>query len=794
MNTPADVPLLLKRIATAIASPDEEISQLHIHLDPLPECFDDVRALLPQFELTDDEIQVIALLHSGQPLSRLSACCPVQIGQVVVALKAKGIADEIPADTMTEESDPTPSLRLHAEFAGHILAQSSCLIDKNIEPFANLRAYLLHWFHFVKRLQKYRENERNQHPIHGIAGERSMEQDSSPTRTERKFAEEERELIKRSQIDWEHFPIERVVHLLGLDHHERNILLFVLAKELDNDRCTIDDLLPLVSKDVLDGLDSHRYWKPTSLLRVYDLISIEDSRQVQRLRTQVTMRPAVKRWLATGAGTVTGITDIDDRAPYASEYEQIEDWIRYGRMWMRLSRLVHADKLKGIDDDPGDIESQADFHPSSHPLLASMKARIQRKSEASTGQFPLDILTARHELNDTERDVLVLLIESATAGRDLDLDDLILHMAPDPVERQQLIELLGPDAKLVLGGLVLVSQRRNGTAELSLPLSIRNFLLGVSDYPEPTLKQMLSGDSLLTVIHPTSTMDDLVLPVDIMDLLWTGVNRYTSNVNHVLREWGILPSTGDSRVANEPASMLILFSGASGTGKTLAAFSFAGSLGKDLIVTDCSRILDVWFGNSEKNVSQLFSTIRSINQRVDNPPVFLLNEADQLLGRRMTHSQRSTDRTYSQIQNLFLENLEGYSGILIATTNLIDSIDEAFSRRFDIKITFPMPDAAARFELWDHHLPPTVPLAEDVDIGILADTYEITGGQIALAVKHAATTAAIRSDRVCMSDLVAACRVEVSGAFDSLTRSRKRQVGFCIEPELRTQDCPPSQR
>lgn len=127
--------------------------------------------------------------------------------------------------------------------------------------------------------------------------------------------------------------------------------------------------------------------------------------------------------------------------------------------------------------------------------------------------------------------------------------------------------------------------------------------------------------------------------------------------------------------------------------------------------------------------------------------------------------------------------------ILIATTDLIDSLDEAFSRRFDLKIVFPMPTAEARLAIWKKHLPATVPLAEDVDLRALADQYEFSGGQIAVAVKNAATTAAIRGDMIRMGDLVGACNIEAEGAFDSRSTSKKRQVGFISpDPELRIQE------
>jgi len=785
MTVSTDIASLLHRLASLIA--DDSDGDFHFQPDAneASSLCEKVRNKIRTHVLTDDEVKVIAILLSGMRNSDSFEVRSLRMQDVLMGLKEKSIVEvNFPTSPSIEDTMQVPLATLRKEFVASINEKSSC--SENIQPFSSNREYLLSWFHFVKRLHKFRENERDQHPIHGLVNERSRNRGGIPTETEEKFNEEQRSLIGRSNIDWVRFPIERVVHQLGLDPNERLILLHVLMTELNGERCTIDDLLTLTATDVIDCLGKDRYWKPNSMLRLMDLISIDDSRQTQRMRTLTlaTMRTSVKRWLATGEGHVAGITDRDDCEPYKSEYEHIEDWIRFGRMWMRLSRLAGADRRRGDDDDTPDVEGHSIQHPSSHPLLVSMKARIGRKSVASRRKFPLDILTERHQLSEVEQDILVLLLESATVSRDVDLDDLTLLMTLDPTERQSIEQLLTPDSKLVVEGLVQAATRRNGSSELTLPTTVRNYLLGVSDCCAPTLKQLLSGDSLFSVIHPTTTMDDLILTADTFELLRTGLSRYTSNANTLLREWGILPTCGNGSNAREAGSLLILLSGAPGTGKTYAAHCFAGSLGKEIVSTDCSKILSVWVSESEKHVVQLFDTYASLVRRTENFPVLLLNEADQLLGKRSTQSERSVDRMYHQMQNLFLEKMEAFSGILIATTNLIDSIDEAFSRRFDLKIVLPMPDASARFDLWKLHLPPSVPLADDVDLGALADGFEFSGGQISLVVKQAASVAAVRGDMIRMGDLVAACTAEKEGAFDSASTSRKRQVGFNLNQEI----------
>lgn len=119
--------------------------------------------------------------------------------------------------------------------------------------------------------------------------------------------------------------------------------------------------------------------------------------------------------------------------------------------------------------------------------------------------------------------------------------------------------------------------------------------------------------------------------------------------------------------------------------------------------------------------------------------------------------------------------MEKFEGILIATTNLVKNLDSAFSRRFHYKIKFKRPDAQERLKLWCLHLPEKAPLAENVNIELLAENYRFSGGQIAIAVQNATMKAAIRGDRICQEDFVTACEDEMKGNLDE---KAIRVVGF----------------
>jgi SpoVK/Ycf46/Vps4 family AAA+-type ATPase len=190
-----------------------------------------------------------------------------------------------------------------------------------------------------------------------------------------------------------------------------------------------------------------------------------------------------------------------------------------------------------------------------------------------------------------------------------------------------------------------------------------------------------------------------------------------------------------------PTGSTVLLYGPPGTGKTLTALFLASELRVPLIKIDAARVLSCWVGESEQQVRRIFDDYSNIQQEMGISPVLLFNEADQLLGSRDA-GHNSVDRMNNNMQNLFLEGLERFSGIMVATSNRRDLLDEAFSRRFTYKLELPTPDRNLRFELWKSHLP-LERLAEDVDIGQLAD-LGLSGGEIRLVIERTVRLLAYR--------------------------------------------------
>ena len=180
------------------------------------------------------------------------------------------------------------------------------------------------------------------------------------------------------------------------------------------------------------------------------------------------------------------------------------------------------------------------------------------------------------------------------------------------------------------------------------------------------------------------------------------------------------------------AGISVLFSGHPGVGKTMSGTVLAKRLGLDIYEIDLSQVVSKWLGETEKNLSDVFDAAEP------GHVVLLFNEADTLFGKRTSNVQSSNDRYANMETNYLLQRLERFNGLAILTSNLASSIDQAFKRRFtyDVFFSFPAPDMRA--ELWRRTLPQTT---GPIDLDLLAEKYELTGGFIKVACERAAYVA-----------------------------------------------------
>ncbi|HYO91402.1 MAG TPA: AAA family ATPase [Pyrinomonadaceae bacterium] len=191
----------------------------------------------------------------------------------------------------------------------------------------------------------------------------------------------------------------------------------------------------------------------------------------------------------------------------------------------------------------------------------------------------------------------------------------------------------------------------------------------------------------------------------------------------------------------------VLFSGPSGTGKTMAAQILAHELSLDLYKIDLPSVISKYIGETEQNLSRIFREAESSNA------IIFFDEADAIFGKR-SEVKDAHDR-YANIEVAYLlQKMEEYEGIVILATNLSKNMDDAFARRMRHAVEFPFPDAAYREHIWRNIFPAEAPLAADVDLGFLSSQFELSGGNIRNVALAAAFLAAEEGCEIRMVHLI----------------------------------------
>jgi SpoVK/Ycf46/Vps4 family AAA+-type ATPase len=169
--------------------------------------------------------------------------------------------------------------------------------------------------------------------------------------------------------------------------------------------------------------------------------------------------------------------------------------------------------------------------------------------------------------------------------------------------------------------------------------------------------------------------------------------------------------------------LIALFTGSSGTGKTMAAELLACEQGVDLYKVDLSAVVSKYVGETEKNLSQVFAEAEDANA------IIFFDEADALFGKR-GEVKEARDRWANIEINYLLQRIEEYVGVVIMASNLRQNIDEAFLRRIHVIVDFPFPDALARLQIWKGLFPQGLAYPPDQELRILADRFNLSGGSL----------------------------------------------------------------
>jgi SpoVK/Ycf46/Vps4 family AAA+-type ATPase len=489
-------------------------------------------------------------------------------------------------------------------------------------------------------------------------------------------------------------------------------------------------------------------------------IKISEVTPLELLNTAVGLAASFLKLLQDGTLEV----DLPDIKPYGDHLEYLQDQFFRIELYQKMSIIrqnVHEHSL-GIDR----VQNK----------LRLLEKRIAERVSQTSESLVLDKFFKQKKMTPYEQVIFIALLReeySATDNSLREMNALIDLISQDEYERIKNRSLLEDGSNLVGEGIIDYEEMLNPFGGISRSFYIVDEVLQSIIHPHKNkkvrrlkLNALMDEQDIFELIEPETSLEDVVLNKKTQQTLENLMRQMDKEVNNRLVAWGIKDKKSgiDAR---------IIFYGAAGTGKTMTAYSLAKSLKRQVLSFDCSKILSMYVGESEKNVRKIFDTFYELSNKTKTEPILLLNEADQFLSSRSSGIGSSADQMHNQMQNIFLEQIENFKGMLIATTNLLENIDKAFSRRFNYKIEFKKPDEAQRVELWKKMLPKGAPYADDVKVEELAK-YSLTGGQINLIVKNTAYKVAVRENpEFSLKDFIDEINREKDASFDS-----EKSMGF----------------
>jgi len=404
-----------------------------------------------------------------------------------------------------------------------------------------------------------------------------------------------------------------------------------------------------------------------------------------------------------------------------------------------------------------------------HPILSKCLHFLRDRILAAPNSLGIKTLVLNHNLSEEQLYVMLLVMhhqlyrESSIAET-----DLLISLVPDPNLRWQMQEQISENSYLVSAGLIGKDMRmtRFGVSGMIVPpdtMELMGYRVSCS------AKDVSKFSPYFQRCQPTQNLEDVILPASDKQLIRQIITKCIVDKRRGLEEWGFKGN-------NIKEGVVLLLYGDPGTGKTYTAGAIANELQKELITLNVPELRDMFYGETEKLIKKAFTEMRKMATEYENPPVFLLNEADQLIHTRMTSFISSCSTIENSIQSIILEELETFPGILILTTNLEGNLDEAFFRRFDLKFRFAFPDFESRLKLWKLYLKEEIPGSEYIDIELLAKKYEFSGAQIGLVIHNACVEAIGREDKyrfLGLHDLLKYAELE-----QQWSHNDKKSIGF----------------
>jgi len=491
-------------------------------------------------------------------------------------------------------------------------------------------------------------------------------------------------------------------------------------------------------------------------------VKLHEISKLEVLAVSLTPSVVLLRLLEEGSLEIS----LPEIKPYTDHLEYLQDQFDVVELLHKISTFKHS-----FTDNSLSIGRQKS-------KLALLTKRIEERLKMTSEPIVVEEFFKEKELDEREKHIFLALLKeeySGGEGQFREMNSLIELISFDEYEKIKNRALLEEGAKLITEEIIDYEEILNMFGGISRSFYLRDEVMQRIIHPNSKKKvtklkldMLVKEQELFEYLEPLTTLDDVVLHPATRETLQTLMKQVDKRVVKKLKEWGI-------KGKDKGIDARIIFYGPPGTGKTMTAMSLAKTLKRPILSFDCSKILSMYVGESEKNVRKIFDDFKTLGSKAKAEPILLLNEADQFLSSRSEGHGSSADKMHNQMQNIFLEQIEKFEGILIATTNLLENIDKAFSRRFNYKIEFKRPQLSQRLSLWQYMLPENADYEEGFEISELAK-HDLTGGQISLIIKNTAYKVAVREESLfMMQDFLDEIAKELGSSFDS-----SKSMGFKV--------------
>lgn len=367
------------------------------------------------------------------------------------------------------------------------------------------------------------------------------------------------------------------------------------------------------------------------------------------------------------------------------------------------------------------------------------KRRFLAKIKASDIPLHLENIAWVNQLCEFEKDILAMALAVATDNRFNTLADRLNFRASDKVwEIKEFLNILADSfeervrfrryfmatGKLCSKGLLLMDYGRRGAGtendflEMSIQLPRR---ISSAIYGEDSPEDMILAFS--EIITPNIAIEHVVLDEELKQEVINLVKERETFLQRRV-DWGI------EKILSYGMGTIMLFSGDPGTGKTMLAHALANKAELKLLQVNVPNLLE-----SGGDFEECFRLI--LREACLQNAILFFDEADELF----------SDRCMNHNMPTILKEFERFDGIAILATNRKQILDEALDRRILYKLDFSLPTPEMREQIWREHLPESLPMADDINISELAETFEFSGGYIKNAVLLATQKAIARKGK-----------------------------------------------